>query len=449
MKQVFLAALEQPADARDAFLAFECAGEPDIEHEVKFLLGAHDGAGSFLKSPYFADRSTIGAGCAVLPAEPSLGPGTRLGPYEIAAAIGRGGMGEVYRARDLRLGRHVAIKVLPRSLATDTARLARFELEARAASALNHPSIVAVHDIGWHDGVPFIVTELLEGETLHHRLARGRLPLGEALEWARQIAGGLVAAHERGIVHRDLKPANLFLTVRGQLKILDFGVAKLLRAGDEMRGITATSIPNTLPGFVLGTAGYMSPEQVRAEPVDVRSDQFSLGCVLYELVAGHAPFRRPTPAMTMAAVIQDEPPPIADLDARVPLPVVRVVERCLAKDPTRRYGSTRDLARDLERAVSPPPRLGACGSLRRRRGSAGGPGISRVRPRGDIVCGLRLSYGGGGAVDARSQSPASPARPARRHAAALKPIIRVALLSRPVGLVPRSGRCHAPPGRVS
>ena len=264
-------------------------------------------------------------------------------------------MGEVYRARDSRLGRQVAIKVLPRAVAASTARVARFELEARAASALNHPGIVAVHDIGWHDGVPFMVTELLEGETLQHRLARAPLSLTEALACARQLAAGLVAAHERGIVHRDLKPANLFVTVQGQLKILDFGVAKLLRAGED-NGILTASMPNTLPGFVLGTAGYMSPEQVRAEPVDTRSDQFSFGCVLYELLTGQAPFQRMTAAQTMTAVIEETPPSILDLDPSVPSPVVRVVERCLAKDPDRRYASTRDLACDLELAMSPPSR---------------------------------------------------------------------------------------------
>jgi serine/threonine protein kinase len=242
--------------------------------------------------------------------------------------------------------------VLPQALAGDSVRLARFEQEARAASALNHANIVTVYDTGWHDGLPFIVTELLEGEALDQRLARGPLPVREALECALHIAGGLVAAHERGIVHRDLKPANLFLTAHGQLKILDFGVAKLTHAGEEVNGSTLSGVLATMPGMVLGTVGYMSPEQVRAGPVDIRSDQFSLGCVLYELLIGQAPFRRPTAAQTMAAVLEDEPRPLAEIDVRVPRVVAQVVERCLAKDPGHRYTSTRDLARDLELAVS-------------------------------------------------------------------------------------------------
>jgi serine/threonine protein kinase len=346
VKELFLAALDRPADERRDFLAAECGGDDDVRREVEGFLGAHEGAGSFLIDAVFGNRSTIGSGDAGVEVGPSLSAGMCLGPYEIIEAIGRGAMGEVYRARDQRLGREVAVKVLPRAMATDALRVARFEQEARAAAAVRHRNIVAVHDAGRHDGLPFLVTELLHGESLEARLARGPIPLAEALAWAVQIAGGLVAAHERGIVHRDLKPANLFLTTGGQIKILDFGVAKVIHTGETARGFA------TMPGMVLGTAGYMSPEQVRADPVDARSDQFSLGCVLYELLTGQAPFRRPTAIQTMAAVLDDEPRPLAEVDARVPRVVASIVERCLAKDPAHRYASTRDLARDLDLAAS-------------------------------------------------------------------------------------------------
>jgi eukaryotic-like serine/threonine-protein kinase len=347
MRAVFFSAMDRPAGERSHFLDSACAGDARLRQEVEALLASHDEAGSFLEAPAYSEPepAVSRATTAIV-----LTPGSRLGPYEIADAIGSGGMGQVYRARDARLGRDVAVKVLPREFATDAERRRRFEQEARAASALNHPNIVAVYDTGLHEGLPFIVTELLEGESLAERVARGVMPLRKALECAVQAARGLDAAHERGIVHRDLKPANLFLTAQGHLKVLDFGVAKVPRPGEDVAA-DGDSAPGTSPGLVLGTVGYMSPEQVSGGPVDVRSDQFSLGCVLYELLAGEAPFRRPTAAQTMAAVLEDEPRSLTKVNPRVPPPVAWVVERCLAKDPGDRYRSTHDLARDLELAI--------------------------------------------------------------------------------------------------
>jgi len=355
VKQLFLDALACPAEERAAFLAVAGADDDDVRRVVECFLGAHQraesGAAGAALGAAFGDRSTIDTGDGGgLATASSLRAGTCLGPYEIAGRIGCGAMGEVYRARDRRGGRLVAIKVLPRPAARDSRRLARFEQEARAASALCHANIVAVHDTGWHEGLPFMVTELLEGEPLDQRLSRGPLPLGTALDCAVQIAGGLAAAHERGIVHRDVKPANLFLTADGQVKILDFGLAKLTAsaAGSKLEG---TPLPETVPGMVLGTPGYMSPEQVRADRIDIRSDQFSLGCVMYELMAGQSPFRRATAIQTMAAILDDEPRPVGELNPLVPRPVASVVARCLAKQPDRRYPSTGELARELARAV--------------------------------------------------------------------------------------------------
>jgi eukaryotic-like serine/threonine-protein kinase len=239
-----------------------------------------------------------------------IAPGTRLGPYVIAAPIGAGGMGEVCRAHDPRLGRDVAVKVLPAGLSTDPERLNRFEQEARAAAALNHPNILAVYDIGQHDGSPYIVSELLEGETLRERLNSGALPVRKAAEYAIHIAHGLAAAHEKGIVHRDLKPENVFVTADGRVKILDFGLAKLTQPEPALAGASAlpTTPPQTQPGIVLGTIGYMSPEQVRGLAADHRSDIFSFGAILYEMLSGQRAFQRETAADAMTAILKEDPP---------------------------------------------------------------------------------------------------------------------------------------------
>ncbi len=285
----------------------------------------------------------------------SLSPGSRLGPYEILAPIGAGGMGEVYRARDPRLGREVAIKVLPGELSADRERLSRFEQEARAAGALNHPNVVAVYDVGTHEGISYLVSELLEGETLRALLASGPLPPHKGIDHALQIARGLSAAHGKGIVHRDLKPENIFITRDGRAKILDFGLAKLTQI--EKPGAGDTNLPTTPaatePGVVLGTLGYMSPEQVRGQPVDHRSDIFSFGAILHEMLTGQRAFHGPTAADTMSAILMREPPVLSRADANIPPGLDRVVRHCLEKDPAQRFHSAHDLAFDLE-ALSGP-----------------------------------------------------------------------------------------------
>ncbi len=332
-----------------------------------------------------------------------LKPGTYLGPYEIQSSLGAGGMGEVYGACDTRLGRRVAVKVLPAAFAAEAERLKRFEREAKATAALSHPNILAVHDVGsatvsWHevDGVEaisnaipaipgrlrgvaeaesagttvhYLVTELLEGESLKERLESGALPVREAIGIARQVSHGLAAAHEKGIVHRDIKPANIFLTKDGLVKILDFGLAKLMEnvPAGEAGTLTHTSTGATEPGQVMGTVAYMAPEQARGMPVDLRTDVFAFGVVLYEMLAGKRPFPGMTAADTLAAIIRDNPRPLPD---SVALSVQAVVRRCLEKSPEDRFGSASDLARDLdaiedETRPASPPALAAATTRRR------------------------------------------------------------------------------------
>ncbi|HKD16946.1 MAG TPA: protein kinase [Thermoanaerobaculia bacterium] len=279
----------------------------------------------------------------------TLSAGTKLGPYEILAPIGAGGMGEVFRARDPRLGREVAIKVLPASFSQDADRLKRFEQEARSASALNHPNIVTIHEIGSVNGTSYMAMELIEGASLRELLASGPLPAKRLLDVAVQIAEGLAKAHGAGIVHRDLKPENVMVTKDGFVKLLDFGLAKLFVAPEDRASGVATAIQQeTTPGTVMGTVGYMSPEQASGRPVDFRSDQFAFGSILYEMATGQRAFQKGTGAQTLAAIIQDEPEPVAQINPRAPAPLRWIVERCLAKDPDERYVSTRDLARDLK-----------------------------------------------------------------------------------------------------
>jgi len=280
----------------------------------------------------------------------SLSLGKRVGPYEILAALGAGGMGEVYRARDGALGRDVAIKILPDFIFTEPDRLIRFEQEAKAAGALSHPNIVAVYQFGTWDDRPYIVTELLEGETLRDRLHHGPLPVRKVVDYGVQIADGLAAAHKKGIVHRDLKPENLFLTKNGRVKILDFGVAKILQSDDTHEMMDSAHIPTvaTNPGVVLGTWGYMSPEQVRGQAVDQRTDIFALGAILHEMVTGKRTFDRPTSADTISAILHDEPAAISQTVPFMPLGLQRAVDRCLEKNAEQRFQSASDLAFALE-----------------------------------------------------------------------------------------------------
>ncbi len=311
----------------------------------------------------------------------NLTPGTKLGPYEIVALLGAGGMGEVYRARDSRLKREVAIKVLPQALSLDADRLRRFEQEALATAALNHPNILAVFDIGASEGSPYVVSELLEGETLRERLRSGSIPVRKALDHALQIAHGLAAAHEKGIIHRDLKPENLFLTKDGRVKILDFGLAKLTQAEPGVHTTLPTVTHGTEAGMVLGTAGYMSPEQVRGMALDARSDIFSFGAILYEMLSGKRAFHGDTPADTMSSILKEEPPDLSETNRNVSPALERIVQHCLEKNPEARFHSASDIAFDLDQLS------GISGTTAKVTAVAG------VRPRGRLLAGLASGLG--------------------------------------------------------
>ena len=280
----------------------------------------------------------------------SLNPGEKVGPYEVLAALGAGGMGEVYRARDSRLERDVAIKVLPQSFAGDADRLRRFQQEARALAALNHPNIVAVYEVGEYRDSYYMVSELLEGETLRDTIVDGPLSQRRAIEYASQIAEGLAAAHDKGVVHRDLKPENIFVNQEGRVKILDFGLAKLAPtdAVTPGEGATATVAARTTPGMVLGTAGYMSPEQVRGKEVDARTDIFAFGAILYEMLSGRRAFKGESSIETMNAILKDDPPELEVEKLRLSPGLERIVRRCLEKEPARRFQSARDVGFALE-----------------------------------------------------------------------------------------------------
>ncbi|HYN06227.1 MAG TPA: protein kinase [Vicinamibacterales bacterium] len=307
-----------------------------------------------------------------------LGSGARIGPYEIVGWIGAGGMGEVYRARDSRLGRDVAIKLIRETFASDAGRLHRFEQEARAAGQLNHPNIVAVYDVGTHAGAPFIVSEFLEGASLRTRLRGGPLSPRKAIDYARQIADGLAAAHDKGIVHRDLKPDNLFITNDERVKILDFGIAKLTRPVDEAG--QATGLPTeTEPGIVVGTVGYMSPEQLRGEAVDHRSDIFNFGAILYEMLTGHPAFARATQVETMAAILNEDPAGLSSTS--MPPALGRIVSRCVEKTREARFQSARDLAFGLDGLSGTDP------------AGMTGTGVARPRPRRALLAGAVVVVG--------------------------------------------------------
>jgi eukaryotic-like serine/threonine-protein kinase len=327
VKEILGAALELPLAERAEYLRRSAQGDEVLLREVEALLHAHDQAGDFLEGGTTAP----------------LGDGTRLGPYEIRGLLGLGGMGEVYRAWDDRLGREVALKVLAARLAHDRAALARFAREARTVAALSHPNILAIHDVGEDKGVAFAVAEVLKGETLRSRVKRGPMPPAEATDVVLQAAEGLRAAHGKGIIHRDIKPENLFLTDQGLLKLLDFGIAKVVPA--EPGPVSDTSTALTEAGLVLGTPAYMSPEQLRGRPIDQRSDLFSLGAVFHELLSGSKAFARTTPLQTVAAVLVEDPAPLDD--AGVPPSLQAIVRRCVAKQPEQRFQSAAELAAAL------------------------------------------------------------------------------------------------------
>jgi serine/threonine-protein kinase len=342
VRQILDAALELSPEARAAYLARVCGTDSNLHHEVESFLAAHDHAGnSFLENP--ALRSL------------TLGPGTKLGAYEIVEMVGAGGMGEVYRARDTVLGREVAIKILPPIFSRDADRLRRFEQEARAAAALNHPNILSIHQLGVHDGAPYLVSELLEGETLRSRLEQGALPASTTVDYTFQLVGGLAAAHEKSIVHRDLKPENIFLTTHGLVKILDFGLAKLRRPEELGPPETAmTQGSGTMPGIVMGTLGYMSPEQVRGQQVDHRSDIFALGAIFYEMLSGKRAFQGNTPADTLTAILIHDPPSLIGTSPNITAPLERIIRRCLEKEPNERFQSAKEVGFALK-ALSDVP----------------------------------------------------------------------------------------------
>jgi predicted ATPase/serine/threonine protein kinase len=334
VKKVVADALERTPEGRRAYLDQACP-EPTLRREVESLIAAHEQTGSTL-----VEHPAVTSGEA-------LESGAKLGPYEILAPLGAGGMGEVYRARDARLGRSVAIKILPAAFSADTDRLHRFEREARSASALNHPNIVTIYELGQDGSTHYLAMELIEGKTLRELLVGGLLPIQKAIGIAAQVAEGLAKAHEAGIAHRDIKPANLMVTHDGFVKILDFGLAKVAPPGKDLSETRTLSAWHTGPGQVVGTVQYMSPEQAIGGRLDFRSDQFSFGLVLYEMVTGKHPFHRSTAGETLAAILREQAEPIGVQHPDAPAPLCWAIERCLAKEPDKRYVSTRDLAREL------------------------------------------------------------------------------------------------------
>ncbi len=339
VQDLYHGALERPAPVRAEFLSQECAGDAGLLHEVQSLLDQPISADQFLVAGESSPDDTS-----------SVHIGQRLGVYQVTAFIGRGGMGEVYRARDTKLARDVAIKVLPGDVASDPERLSRFQREARVLASLNHPHIGAIHGLEEADGIRALVLELVEGDTLADRIARGPIPLTETLAIARQIADALGAAHKKGIIHRDLKPANIKVTPDGVVKVLDFGLAKAT-AGDGSASALAQSptitVGGTREGVVLGTAAYMSPEQARGKRVDKRADIWSFGCVLFEMLTGKRPFGGETIHDTLAAVIERQPD-WAALPAGTPLAVRRLLQYCLQKDPDRRLRDIGDATVQLQ-----------------------------------------------------------------------------------------------------
>jgi eukaryotic-like serine/threonine-protein kinase len=347
VKEIFQAAAELPAAERKAYVTDVCEGDPSLLTEVESLLAAHEEPGSFLDTPAFnlAEAPTAGA---LL--------GKSLGRYRILSLLGRGGMGEVYKAKDATLGRDVAIKVLPSDFSIDRDRLRRFEQEARAASALNHPNIITIHEFGQEDGVRFIVSEFIEGETLRRLILSEQISAAEIPEVAVQITGALNAAHEAGIVHRDIKPENVMVRPDGLVKVLDFGLAKLVerRSFDTVTEANEAAEATTAAwgvgetGVVMGTINYMSPEQARGQRLDARSDLFSLGVVLYEMAAGCAPFARATVADTIASILEKEPTPLAQFTSEVPEQIEGIIRKALSKDREERYQTARELLDDLK-----------------------------------------------------------------------------------------------------
>jgi serine/threonine protein kinase len=378
VKELFQSALDRLPAERVRFLREACGEDRKLLREVESLLVAHQQAGNFADRPALdalvAGAATVAMGDAALP-DPALQPGLRLGPYQVVERIGRGGMGEVYRAHDARLDRSVAIKVLPAHVAADADLKHRFEREARTLASLSHPHICPVFDVGQQDGFDYIVMEHLEGETLAARLARGALPLDQALRYAIEIADALDKAHHKGIVHRDLKPGNVMLTKSGA-KLLDFGLAKRHPVG-PFTGPSASAARSeslTARGTIVGTLHYMAPEQVEGKETDARGDIFAFGAVLYEMVSGARAFDGDSPATVIAAIIGADPPLISSVPPTAPPPLDHVVRTCLEKDPDFRWQSAGDVARQLRWIREGPEQTAVASDV-----------ASRVKPRRQAI----------------------------------------------------------------
>src|SRR5437762_220671 len=364
IEEVFHAALDCEPGQLSAFLDKACAGDEVLRGKVEALLASHQRAGNFIQTPVAALATRI-----VENRQTGLLIGQTIGHYKILKRIGAGGMGEVYLASDITAGRKAALKLLPTHLTGDAKRLKRFQQEAHAVAALNHPNILTVYEVGADDSVEYIASELIEGETLRQRLARGCIQVGEAVEIAIQVAGALAAAHSAGIVHRDIKPENIMLRPDGYVKVLDFGIAKLAEqeVPATMAEEEALLLVETNLGSILGTVRYMSPEQARGAPIDKRTDIWSLGAVLYEMAIGHAPFAGETPREVMAAILATEPPPLSNYMVQTPGELQQIVSKALRKDPDQRYQNAKEMLEalkglrhkleftaELERAVAVP-----------------------------------------------------------------------------------------------
>src|SRR5438045_7665533 len=370
---IYHATIARPSEERALFVGQECHGDESLRKQVEAMVKSHERSGDFIESPAFAvapelliDEQTVDL------------IGQSIGHYWIESLLGVGGMGAVYLARDERLGRKVALKLLPEHLTADETQLSRFKTEARAASALNHPNILTVYEIGAEGNRQFIATEFIEGKTLRASLACGRMNLRAALEIAVQVASALAAAHETGVVHRDIKPENIMLRPDGYAKVLDFGIAKLTeqRLESDLGDPGTTALLQTRPGLVLGTAHYMSPEQARGQKVDARSDIWSLGVVLYEMVAGSAPFRGETPSDCIAAILTAEPVPVSSILPDVPARLESVLQKALNKHTDERYQTIKEMLAELR---SLKATLETQISLSETQ-SGGGPNVTATKP---------------------------------------------------------------------
>ena len=342
--QLFHSALEREPGARAAFLAQACTGDEALRLEVESLIGSHEQSDSFIEAPAADLAAGLLAG-----KESELTAGQAIGPYRIVSLLGKGGMGEVYLTQDVRLGRQVALKRLPAQFTLDADRARRFEQEARAVSALNHPNIVTIYEIGQSNSLHFITTEFIDGETLREHLARKRRSLDEVLDVAIQIASALAAAHAAGIVHRDIKPENIMIRPDGYVKVLDFGLAKLVEQKNKsLLGLEDSTARQTARGLILGTVNYMSPEQAKGEEIDERTDIFSLGAVIHEMIAGRTPFAGDSMSETFANLINAEPQPLSRFAANVPDEMQRIVLKMLRKKKDERYQTMKELLAALK-----------------------------------------------------------------------------------------------------